>query len=68
MTDTAAATLTRPHEEDRLAYPGWRIVVAAFVGVGVSFAPMVPYTFSLFLAPLEGAFGWKREAISNAFA
>lgn len=68
MTDTASVTTTHPHEEDRLAYPGWRIVLAAFVGVGVSFAPMVPYTFSLFLAPLEGAFGWKREAISNAFA
>jgi MFS family permease len=29
---------------------------------------MVPFTFSLFLTPLQGAFGWKREAISNAFA
>lgn len=68
MTEATTATMTRPHEEDRLAYPGWRIVLAAFVGVGVSFAPMVPYTFSLFLTPLEGEFGWKREAISNAFA
>ena len=29
---------------------------------------MVPFTFSLFLEPLQNAFGWKREAISQAFA
>lgn len=56
------------HEEDSLRYGGWTIILAAFIGVGVSFAPMVPFTFSLFVAPLQGAFGWKREAISNAFA
>jgi MFS family permease len=56
------------HEEDALGYGGWRVILAAFVGVGVSFAPMVPYTFSLFVVPLQGAFGWNREAISNAFA
>lgn len=55
-------------EESSLGYAGWQITLAASVGVMVSFAPMVPYTFSLFLAPLSGAFGWKREAISNAFA
>jgi hypothetical protein len=27
----------------------------------VRFAPIVPYTFSLFLNPLHSAFGWKRE-------
>jgi MFS family permease len=56
------------HEEDSFSYAGWRIILAAFVGVGVSFAPMVPFTFSLFVAPLQGAFGWNREAISDAFA
>jgi predicted MFS family arabinose efflux permease len=54
--------------ESSLDYPGWLVVIAAFTGVMVSFAAMVPYTFSLFLEPLEGAFGWKREAISQAFA
>jgi predicted MFS family arabinose efflux permease len=34
----------------------------------VSFAPIVPYTFSLFLNPLHAAFGWKREAIGGTFA
>jgi MFS family permease len=56
------------HEEDSLGYRGWRIILAAFVGVGVSFAPMVPFTFSLFVVPLQSAFGWNREAISDAFA
>jgi len=54
--------------ESSPSYPGWRVTLAAFVGVGVSFAAMVPFTFSLFLAPLHEAFGWKREAISNGFA
>jgi MFS family permease len=41
--------------------------MAAFVGVMVSFAAIVPYTFSLFLSPLQLAFGWKREVISRGF-
>ena len=64
----APETISVAHEEDSLGYAGWRIILAAFVGVGVSFAPMVPFTFSLFVAPLQGAFGWNREAISDAFA
>jgi MFS family permease len=64
----ALETIPVAHEEDSLGYAGWRIILAAFVGVGVSFAPMVPFTFSLFVAPLQGAFGWNREAISDAFA
>jgi MFS family permease len=44
------------------------VTLAAFVGVMVSFAALVPYTFSLDLAPLQAEFGWKREAISRAFA
>lgn len=67
MQATTSSPIVRS-EEDLLGYRGWRIILAAFVGVGVSFAPMVPFTFSLFVAPLQGAFGWKREAISNAFA
>jgi MFS family permease len=42
--------------------------MAAFVGVMVSFAAIVPYTFSLFLSSLQLSFGWKREAISRGFA
>jgi len=54
--------------EDSIQYLGWQVAAAAFVGVMVSFAPIVPYTFSLFLNPLHAAFGWQREAISGTFA
>src|SRR5580704_12898837 len=54
--------------ESSLHYAGWGVVTAAFAGVMVSFAPIVPYTFSLFLNPLHAAFGWRREAIGGTFA
>jgi MFS family permease len=54
--------------ESRLSYPGWKIVLAGFFGVMVSFAAVVPYTFGLFLKPLANAFGWHREAISAGFS
>ncbi len=53
--------------ESSIRYPGWGVCLAAFVGVMVSFAAIMPYTFSLFLEPLSKAFGWHREAISSAF-
>ncbi len=55
-------------QESSIRYPGWAVLAAAFTGVMVSFAPIVPYTFSLFLDPLHAAFGWKREAMGGAFA
>jgi len=55
-------------EERSLQYPGWLVLTAASAGVMVSFSPIVPYTFSLFLDPLHQAFGWKREAMGAAFA
>jgi predicted MFS family arabinose efflux permease len=58
----------RPPDEESIRYAGWGVLGAAFIGVMVSFAPIIPYTFSLFLDPLHAAFGWKREAIGGAFA
>ena len=55
-------------EERSIRYSGWGVLAAAFTGVMVSFAPIVPYTFSLFLDPLHAAFGWNREAMGGAFA
>ncbi len=55
-------------DEVTIRYSGWGVLAAAFTGVMVSFAPIVPYTFSLFLDPLHAAFGWKREAMGGAFA
>ena len=58
----------RAANESSIRYAGWGVTAAAFTGVMVSFAPIVPYTFSLFLNPLHEAFGWKREAIGGTFA
>jgi predicted MFS family arabinose efflux permease len=61
-------TTPQTANESSLRYAGWSVVAAAFAGVMVSFAPIVPYTFSLFLNPLHAAFGWNREAIGGTFA
>ncbi len=61
-------TETTADRESRLSYAGWKIVLAGFFGVMVSFAAVVPYTFSLFLKPLSLTFGWHREAISAGFS
>ena len=63
-----SATAVRPPHEDSIRYAGWGVLGAAFIGVMVSFAPIIPYTFSLFLDPLHAAFGWKRESMGAAFA
>jgi MFS family permease len=55
-------------DESEVAYPGWKIVLAGFFGVMVSFAAIVPYTFGLFLKPLSSSFGWHREATSAGFS
>jgi MFS family permease len=57
-----------PLEESQIGYPGWKVVVAGFFGVMVSFAAIVPYTFGLFLKPLTASFGWHREATSAGFS
>ena len=59
--------LNDAHRETDWKYPGWKIVLAGFFGVMVSFAAIVPYTFGLFIKPLSLSFGWHREAISAGF-
>ncbi len=46
---------------------GWRVVIAAFFGVMVSFGSLLVFTFGTFLKPLSAEFGWSRQAISAAF-
>ena len=62
------ALAVTPNDESRLSYPGWKIVLAGFFGVMVSFSAIVPYTFSLFLKPLSLSFGWHRQEISAGFS
>jgi MFS family permease len=49
-------------------YYGWRVVLAASLGVMGGFGSLFVYTFSVFVKPLSGEFGWSREAISAGFA
>jgi len=55
-------------DESEISYDGWKIVLASFFGIMVSFAAIVPYTFGLFLKPLAMSFGWHREATSAGFS
>jgi MFS family permease len=54
-------------QEQDLGYEGWRVAAAAGVGVFVSFASVLVYTFAIFLKPLSEEFGWSRESVSAAF-
>ena len=56
-----------PSEFD-LGYYGWRVVLAACLGVMAGFGALFVYTFSVFVKPLAAEFGWSREAISSGFA
>src|ERR1700758_4198325 len=67
--DAAASSemASRATESD-LNYYGWRVVLAACLGVMAGFGSLFVYTFSVFLKPLAADFGWSREAISTGFA
>ncbi len=62
-----AETASGPSEFD-LGYYGWRVVLAACLGVMAGFGSLFVYTFSIFVKPLAAEFGWSREAISGGFA
>jgi MFS family permease len=51
-----------------LGYYGWRVMLAACLGVMAGFGSLFVYTFSVFVKPLAAEFGWSREAISSGFA
>ncbi len=64
----AAVEVTSAATEFDLSYPGWRVVLAACLGVMAGFGSLFVYTFSVFVKPLAAEFGWSREAISSGFA
>ena len=55
------------HDESSPRYAGWQVAAASGVGVFVSFASLLVYTFGVFLKPIAEEFGWSREAVSAAF-
>jgi MFS family permease len=54
-------------DEDSWHYEGWRVAAASSVGVFVSFASLLVYTFGILLKPVAETFSWSREAVSAAF-
>src|SRR5580693_2475829 len=63
----SADSVPGPSEFD-LGYYGWRVVLAACLGVMAGFGSLFVYTVSVFVKPLATEFGWSREAISSGFA
>ena len=53
--------------ESDFGYYGWRVVLAACLGVMAGFGSLFVYTFAVFIKPLSAEFGWSREAISVGF-
>ena len=68
MPELKTPTAESPIDESAIGYPGWKIVMASFFGIMVSFAAIVPYTFGLFVKPLAESFGWHREVTSAGFS
>jgi MFS family permease len=65
---TQPAEKTPELTEFDFSYYGWRVVLAACLGVMAGFGSLFVYTFSVFVKPLAAQFGWSREAISSGFA
>src|SRR5271154_5801837 len=61
------AEMTPELSEFDPGYYGWRVVLAACLGVMAGFGSLFVYTFAIFVKPLSAAFGWNREAISLGF-
>jgi MFS family permease len=62
------AELSSSQSESNLNYYGWRVVLAACLGVMAGFGSLFVYTFTVFVKPLGAAFGWSRESVSIGFA
>lgn len=54
--------------EGQPGYYGWRVVLAACLGVMAGFGSLFVYTFTVFVKPLGAEFGWNRESVSLGFA
>jgi MFS family permease len=65
MNATQSATSTESSSELRRH---WKLVLAASLGVMVSFASIFIYSFSVLLKPLSAEFGWTRGQVSAGFS
>ena len=72
MTPSSTANPASQNPESALTefdagYYGWRVVLAACLGVMAGFGSLFVYTFTVFVKPLGAAFGWGREVVSLGF-
>jgi MFS family permease len=71
VTDTQPEKISESEidlSENHANYYGWRVVLAACLGVMAGFGSLFVYTFAVFVKPLSAQFGWNRGDISNGFA
>jgi MFS family permease len=68
MSLAAQAQEITEANERHLDYYGWRVVLAACLGVMGGFGSLFVYTFTVFVKPLGAQFGWNRETVSLGFA
>jgi MFS family permease len=64
---TAPAAVQPALDEHSPGYEGWRVAAASALGMLVSFASVLVYTFGIFLKPISETFHWSRESVSAAF-
>lgn len=57
---------SEPGAETHAAYPGWKVLAAAVVGLAFSPGPMIFGTFGLFAPHFAADHGWSRGAIMLA--
>jgi len=67
MNATTAGAMSPDLDEHAAGYEGWRVAAASALGMLVSFASVLVYTFGIFLKPISETFGWNRESVSGAF-
>src|ERR1700744_193149 len=68
MSDGPAGSSGAGPTEFDLNYYGWRVVLAACLGVMAGFGSLFVYTFAVLVKPLGAEFGWSRESVSSGFA
>jgi MFS family permease len=68
MSLAAQAQEITEANERHLGYYGWRVVLAACLGLMGGFGSLFVYTFTVFVKPLGSQFGWNRESVSLGFA
>src|SRR6266480_5447559 len=52
----------------RKVFYGWWVVLAAAVGLSISYGPIIVYTFGVFFKSVSQEFNWSRAETSLAFS